>query len=70
MAPRFNWEKANLIKAARKHQPAIHNERVDIVPDAAFWKAWKEDREAIKNAGYKLHKTPNGWRVTTWRRVT
>jgi hypothetical protein len=39
--------------------------RVSVgIPDAAFWRKWREDPDAMRELGYSLSKTTNGWRVT------
>ena len=37
---------------------------------SAFWDAWRADKDALKNQGYSVSKSPSGnWEVAHWGRL-
>jgi len=45
MTQRLDWEKAN---KQRRAKAATSTASISIIPDAAFWRAWKDDKEEIR----------------------
>lgn len=61
MGKRINWNTANRRESARKFRP-IEFKVVPATED--FWRAWRENPQAMRDAGYQVRKTPGGWQVT------
>ena len=38
-------------------------------PTGSFWKAWHDDKEALKAAGYSVSKKDEVWQVCHWAEV-
>jgi hypothetical protein len=68
MTGRLNWEKAN---KREKSSPAPEQFQ-PVKTDAAFWRAWKDDPDAMRASGYRVRKTKDGWRafIELGRQVT
>jgi hypothetical protein len=60
MAQRLNWDKANKQRRARTPTSI---ETIPMIPDAAFWRIWKADKDAMKASGYRVRKIDGQFRV-------
>ena len=72
-----NWEYATKslgLTFSNPHQQSTVNGLhyvMEATPTAAFWAAWKENREDLKSKGISLSKSQDGkWIATFWSKVT
>jgi hypothetical protein len=63
MTKRMHWDTA----AKRNKLDAERGRTKEIVPvqiDASFWRSWKDDPKAMREAGYHVRKERDGrWRA-------
>jgi len=53
---------AGLASETRKGTAFVH----DTAPTEKFWKAWRQDKDAVKAAGFSLRKYHDEWAVSYW----
>jgi hypothetical protein len=65
MTKRMHWDTA----AKRAKVGGEHHTSKQIIPiniDQTFWKAWKDDPQAMREAGYRVKKDDRSGRWIAW----
>jgi len=58
----MNWHLAS--KRRNAMAPRSDARRIPVQPDENFWRCWKDDKSAMRAAGYRVEKIERGgWRV-------
>jgi hypothetical protein len=50
-------------RQAERRGAAREKEIIPVPTDRAFWKAWRDDRKAMRAAGYRVRKVNGCWRA-------
>lgn len=60
MTKRMRWDIAN-----KRDKVAMHTTttRIPVRLDEAFWKAWRENPDAMRADGYRVQKVGGKWRA-------
>jgi hypothetical protein len=58
MSIKMNWDLATKRERMREK---LTKQSITIPTDEAFWRAWKEDPEAMRASGYRVRKENGQW---------
>lgn len=60
MSKRLNWEKANKEVAIAGPLPTRY---ILVKTDEDFWRSWRDDKIAMRAAGYRIRKVNGQWQA-------